>query len=121
MGRRREASIIALIRRTADDPEGLRAKARALAARGESPAAFGRRCIPPGCVAPRSNIPDILARRALPKAVRVVYYRGLGATPDFHHGLLAQPVLASTADCHPRAIHARPNEADILLMIGRGM
>src|SRR6266513_2787816 len=26
-----------------------------LAARGESPAAFGRRCIPPGCVAPSSD------------------------------------------------------------------
>ena len=33
--------------------------------RDESPAAFGRRCIPAGCVAPRSNIPDILTRRAL--------------------------------------------------------
>ena len=70
----------------------------ALAARGGSPAAFGRRCIPSppqrgcrvgdpgsGCVAPRSNIPDILARRALP-AGRI---SGLGAAPDFHHGLLA--------------------------------
>jgi hypothetical protein len=57
-----------------------------LAARRETPAAFGRRCIPPGCVAPRSNIPDILARRALP-AGRIT---GLGATPDFHHGLLGE-------------------------------
>jgi hypothetical protein len=31
---------------------------RLLAARGERPAAFGRRRIPPGCVAPPSNIPD---------------------------------------------------------------
>ena len=38
-----------------------------LVARGESPAAFGRRCIPPGGVAPRSNTPGILTRRALPK------------------------------------------------------
>ena len=37
----------------------------ALPARGESPAAFGRRGIPSGCVAPRSSIPDIFARRAL--------------------------------------------------------
>jgi len=54
-----------------------------LAARGESPTAFGRRCIPSGCVAPPSNIPDILGRRALP-AGRIAV---LGATPDFHHGL----------------------------------
>jgi hypothetical protein len=70
----------------------------ALAAPGETPAAFGRRCIPPppqrgcrvggpgsGCVAPRSNTPGILARRALP-AGRIA---ALGATLDFHHGLLA--------------------------------
>src|SRR6266852_5314405 len=56
-----------------------------LAARGESPAAFGRRCIPPGCVVPRSNTPGILTRRALP-AGRIA---SLGATPDFHHGLAA--------------------------------
>src|SRR6266513_2043173 len=54
-----------------------------LTARGETPAAFGRRCIPAGCVAPRSNTPGILARRALP-AGRIA---ALGATPDFHHGL----------------------------------
>jgi hypothetical protein len=70
------------------------APASALAARGESPAAFGRRCIPPGCVAPPSNIPDILGRRALP-AGRIA---GLGATPDFHHGLLRRRQLASTRD-----------------------
>jgi hypothetical protein len=56
-----------------------------LAARGESPAAFGGRCLPPGCVAPPSNIPDILGRRAWP-AGRLTR---LGATPDLHHGLLA--------------------------------
>jgi hypothetical protein len=57
----------------------------ALAARGESPAAFEQRCIPPGDVAPLSNIPDILGRRALPAGRLAV----LGATPDFHHGLPA--------------------------------
>ena len=62
----------------------------ALAARGESPAAFGRRCIPPGCVAPRSNTPGILARRALP-AGRIA---ALDATPDFHHGLLGFGISA---------------------------
>src|SRR6476469_2436915 len=55
-----------------------------LAARGESLAAFDGRCIPGGCVAPPSNTPGILGRRALP-AGRLAR---LGATPDFHHGLL---------------------------------
>src|SRR2546427_751288 len=55
-----------------------------LTARGESLAAFDGRCIPGGCVAPRSNTPGILGRRALP-AGRLAR---LGATPDFHHGLL---------------------------------
>src|SRR5207249_8911379 len=98
------------------------------AARGESPAAFGRRCIPaptptrwetrvggPGadCVAPPSNIPDIAPHRAQdarwgPRSAVVAPLRrgphgadrapwggsagrlaALGATPDFHHGLLA--------------------------------
>src|SRR5436190_11561369 len=67
-----------------------------LAARGESPPAFGapsaaaalgtpfgRRCIPADCVAPRSDIPDILGCRAL-SAGRLA---ALGATADFHHGL----------------------------------
>ena len=40
-------------------------------------AAFGRRCIPLGSVAPRSNIPDTLARRALPGGS----IAALGATP----------------------------------------
>src|SRR5947207_4267612 len=68
------------------------------AARGESLAAFDERCIPAppqrGCrvgdpgaggVAPPSNTPGILSRRALP-AGRLAR---LGATPDFHHGLLS--------------------------------
>ena len=55
-----------------------------LAARSASPPAFGRHCIPPGCVTPPSNIPDILGRRALPGG-RIA---ALGATPDLHHGLL---------------------------------
>src|SRR5580704_19520941 len=70
----------------------------ALAARGESPAAFGRRCIPPGCVVPPSNIPDILGRHALP-AGRIA---GLGATPDFHHGLLKMPRRSWRADAGRR-------------------
>src|SRR5436190_18111939 len=55
----------------------------ALAARGKSPSAFGERCIPPRCVAQRSNTPGILAFRAL-RSGRIVR---LGATTDFHHGL----------------------------------
>src|SRR5437899_7982659 len=54
-----------------------------LTARGESLAAFDGRCIPAGCVAPRSNTPGILGRRALP-AGRLAR---LGATPDSQHGL----------------------------------
>ena len=55
-----------------------------LAARGESPAAFDRRCIPPRGVARRSNTPGILP----PPAWRGERLDGLGATRDFHHGLL---------------------------------
>src|SRR6267154_1806761 len=55
-----------------------------LAARGESLAAFDGRCIPAGGVAPPSNTPGILGRRALPSG----RLARLGATPDFHHGLL---------------------------------
>src|SRR5213595_1830252 len=63
--------------------------AHGLAARGETPAAFGRRCIPADCVAPPSHIPDMLGRRAL-SAGRLA---ALGATLDFHHGLLAEQRL----------------------------
>src|SRR6266516_6164494 len=59
-----------------------------LAARDETPPAFGRRCIPAHCVAPPSHIPDVLGRRAL-SAGRLA---ALGATAEFHHGLLAQAV-----------------------------
>src|SRR5213596_413902 len=101
--------------------------ARRLTARGETPAAFGRRCIPApphraekravgapaaDCVAPPSNIPDIAPHRAQdarwgPRSAVVAPLRrgphgadcapwggtsgrlaALGATPDFHHGLL---------------------------------
>src|SRR5436190_23473847 len=55
-----------------------------LAARGETPAAFGRRCIPADCVAPPSHMDDMLGRRAL-SAGRLA---ALDATLDFHHGLL---------------------------------
>jgi hypothetical protein len=50
---------------------------------------------PLAVVAPRSNIPDILGRRALP-AGRL---GRLGATPDFHHGLL-DVTCGTTAALH---------------------
>jgi hypothetical protein len=71
-----------------------------LAARGASPAAFGRHCIPPGCVASPSNIPDILGRRALPGG-RIA---ALDATPDLHHGLLAK--------------NPRPSDPEIIIDLG---
>jgi hypothetical protein len=67
----------------------------ALAARDESLAAFDARCVPSGCVAPRSNTPGILGRRALP-AGRLAR---LGATPDFRHGLPAAERNASPDTC----------------------
>src|SRR5438046_6589172 len=68
----------------------------ALTARGESLAAFDERCIPVGGVAPPSNTPGVLGRRALP-AGRLAR---LGATPDFHHGLLTRTnVLEFRAPC----------------------
>ena len=60
-----------------------------LAARGESPLAFDEREILAACVAPPSNTGGILSRRALP-ARRLAR---LGATPDFHHGLLVIDAL----------------------------
>src|SRR5438093_13765627 len=88
------------------------------AARGGTPPAFRRRCIPPppqrGCrvgdpvpggVAPPSNIPDILGRRALPGVPSVAATLGapagriaaLGATAVFHHGLLARLMTVVSA------------------------
>jgi hypothetical protein len=84
------------VRFFAEHPHLDESPSAALPARGESPAAFGRRRIPPGCVAPPSNIPDILGRRALPAGRRA----GLGATPDFHHGLLPhQAYITANAAC----------------------
>src|SRR5215203_3199997 len=51
-------------------------KLLSLAARVARPAAFGRRCIPAGCVL-RQILPDILSRRALPSG----RLAALGATP----------------------------------------
>ena len=67
-----------------------------LAARGESPAAFNRRCIPPACVVHRSNTTGILPLLALAGRRST----GLGATRDFHHGLLGM-VCFSTGTLEP--------------------
>ena len=66
-----------------------------LAARGESPAAFDRRCIPPRGVAPWSHKPTILPRRVLPGG----RLTGLGATRDFHHGLLMTGWIGGLVVC----------------------
>ena len=55
------------------------------AARGESPAAFDRRCVPAACVSSRSHTAGMLPRRAL-SSRRIA---SLGATRGFPHGLLA--------------------------------
>ena len=74
----------------------------ALAARGARLAAFDGRCIPAGCVAPRSHTPGMLGRRALP-AGRLAR---LGATPDVHHGLLV-------ADHNESTCHVRPSDSEL--------
>ena len=55
---------------------------RGRAARGKSPAAFDRSCIPPDCVVPRSHMLNMLPRHAL-SAGRLT---GLGATRGFATG-----------------------------------
>ena len=69
----------------------------ALTVRGESPAAFDRRCIPPGAalgiVHDGSNTPGILP----PHAWRGARLGGLGARRDFHHGLLTLVSVAALA------------------------
>src|SRR5439155_15311168 len=107
---------------------------RCPAARGESLAAFDGRCIPAGCVAPRSNTPGIAPHRAQharwgPRRVVVAPFgRGphgadcapwggggriaaLGATLDFHHRLLA--LLAVVLLCS-----APPARAQVTLTPG---
>src|SRR5437762_187754 len=77
-----------------------------LTARGETPAAFSRRCIPADCVAPPSHMDDMLGRRAAtrgPRGAECAPWGGragrlaaLGATLEFHHGLLSgTPVIAA--------------------------
>ena len=67
-----------------------------LAARGESPAAFDRRCIPKlpalSHFLQGSNTAGICARRALRWPDAALLATSLGAILDFHYGLLA-PLL----------------------------
>ena len=89
-------------------------KTAQLAARGKSPAAFDRRCVPPDCVARRSNIPDILPPRALPGG----RLAGLGASRDFCHGLLLfVGILSALAAMPPAMAQAdeRPNVVVVLV------
>ena len=86
--------------------------AGALAARGESLAAFDGRCILAGCVAPPLNTPGIRGRRALP-ARRLAR---LGAPPHFHHGLLALFAFDRLLLPPPRdATENRPHPDTLLL------
>ena len=76
-------------------PQSVCATARrinGIAARGESPAAFDGRCIPPRGVAHRSFMPNKLALPAL----RSGRLARLGATRDFRHGLLGANALDQT-------------------------
>ena len=73
------------------------------------PTAFDRRCIPAGCVARRSNMPDILTPCALPSG-RIA---GLGARRDFHHGLLcdsARSPRPHSADHPDLTAHMMPTQ-----------
>ena len=85
-----------------------------LAARGESPAAFDRRCVPPGCVAPRSHTTGIFPRRALLGPTSAFVKRGLGATPDFHHGLLGPGKTSSAFIAWSQAQAASHNPSPIV-------
>ncbi len=64
-----------------------------LAARGESPAAFDRRCIPPGGVAPRSQMPKFAPSSRLALAGRGIVTTRSRCNAGFHHGLLGTAVL----------------------------
>src|SRR5436309_12998656 len=94
-----------------------------LTARGEIPAAFGRRCIPPppqrGCrvggpgaggVAPPSNTPSIIARRALPAAHAMPSRCTTSETGSIRQ-VLARPPLAlsiSRGGACPRTAPSEP-------------
>ena len=83
-----------------------------LAARGESPAAVARRCIPPGYVVHRSNTAGILPLFALPDG-RIT---GLGATLDFYHGLLGAKICTEVGVADKEALELAQS-ADVGLAI----
>jgi hypothetical protein len=72
------------------------------------PPAFGRRSIPAGCVAPPSNMHNILSRRAWP-AGRLA---ALGAAP----GLSPRAARGTALRSAPRADGVRPNLSDADLL-----
>ena len=80
-----------------------------LGARGDSHAAFDLRCIPPGGVAPQSQMPNLLPRRTLPGPGASRTQRGLGATRDCHHGLLSG---VASEDAPVAARHQLETQAD---------
>ena len=75
-----------------------------LTARGASPSAFDRRCIPPGCVTRHSNRPYSRVSRLASRA-----HPGLGATTHLHHGLLGGAIR--TPDPGPRRSPRRRSAA----------
>ena len=88
----------------------LRPSGHRLAARGESPTAFDRRCIPPGGVAPRSQMPQFAPSSRLASRA----HRQSRCNAGFHHGLLGalQCNLPSVAPVRKRGgAQPRPEQA----------
>ncbi len=137
------AVSVALLLERALAGSGVEPDGADLTARGESLAAFGApnaaaalgtpfdgRCIPAppqrgcrvgdpgaGCVAPPSNTPGILGRRALP-AGRLAR---LGATPDFHHGLLKLRTTTEAAQAFRPAVPDGTVIVDTVVKLGGGL
>ena len=90
----------------------LPARWASLAARGESPAAFDRRCIPAsaalGIVQDGSHTAGIFPRRALRWATAALVQRGLAASLDFHHGPLGVTPASSADLVRVRRLLAEP-------------
>jgi outer membrane protein, heavy metal efflux system len=105
-----------------------------LAARGASPAAFGRHCIPsppqcgcriedpvPGSVASLLNVPDLPGRRAL-AAGRDSAHRAPGATPELHRGLPGSIAAVSAQEVRPSpGLTARPVPLTIDRAVGEAL
>ena len=83
-----------------------------LAARGESPAAFDRRCTQAsaalGIVQDGSHPAGMFPRRALLRPTTALVQRGLGASLDFHHGSLGVTPSSSVDLVRVRRLLAEP-------------